>query len=606
MGTMPGNKERLWGIQTRVSWTFFLFIALMVALLWLMQIQLLDQFYRYEKRRTLQNVSANIAGNIDNTSLNTLIERVAEDNGLCVLIVDENMQTVYSADTAFSCIIHHLNHRDLRRMAQKLETDGQNFVFFPMQRTRSSGFDRQRFTFPAPLPMSDDGAEYLVSIQRALLEDGSEYYVLLNTLLTPVTSTVQTIRSELWVLTTALLLIGFLLSSILSRRISRPIIQTTEAARALSQGEFTPIRDANAYREIAQLNRQLAQAARDLRKVEETQRELIANISHDLRTPLTLIEGYVEAMRDIPGENTPENLQVILDETHRLTTLVNAVLDYSRSQNAAPEENSCCFSLTESIREILTRYVKLTEQDGYVIRFRQQGEAFVRADPLKISQVVYNLINNALTYTGDDKTVTITQTIQNGRVRLSVTDTGEGIEPEELPYIWNRYYRGKKPHKRATVGTGLGLNIARSILDGYGMDYGAESTVGKGSTFWFEMETAGEEGIKKAPPAAEYHAADGAFSALAPFISALEHVQNVLLALYAHGAIHCLALTEDHQRGDGHDIVAGRQIGRVVHVQLNDLAVGELFGNFVHHGAEHLAGSAPVGVKIHQHRLGAA
>ena len=493
MGTMPGNKERLWGIQTRVSWTFFLFIALMVALLWLMQIQLLDQFYRYEKRRTLQNVSANIAGNIDNTSLNTLIERVAEDNGLCVLIVDENMQTVYSADTAFSCIIHHLNHRDLRRMAQKLETDGQNFVFFPMQRTRSSGFDRQRFTFPVPLPMSDDGAEYLVSIQRALLEDGSEYYVLLNTLLTPVTSTVQTIRSELWVLTTALLLIGFLLSSILSRRISRPIIQTTEAARALSQGEFTPIRDANAYREIAQLNRQLAQAARDLRKVEETQRELIANISHDLRTPLTLIEGYVEAMRDIPGENTPENLQVILDETHRLTTLVNAVLDYSRSQNAAPEENSCCFSLTESIREILTRYVKLTEQDGYVIRFQQQGEAFVRADPLKISQVVYNLINNALTYTGDDMTVTIAQTIQNGRVRISVTDTGEGIEPEELPYIWNRYYRGKKLHKRAAVGTGLGLNIARSILDGYGMDYGAESTVGKGSNFWFEMETAGEE-----------------------------------------------------------------------------------------------------------------
>lgn len=487
------KKKRLWGIQSRVSWTFFLFIVLMVALLWLLQIQLLDQFYRYEKRRTLQNVSASIAGNIDNTSLNTLIERVAEDNSLCVLVVDESMETVYSADTAFSCIIHHLNHRDLRRMAQKLEMDGQDFVLFPMQRIRNSGFDRQHFSGPFPLPMNDENGEYLVSVQRATLEDGSEYYVLLNTLVTPVTSTVQTIRSELWVLTTALLLIGFLLSTILSRKISRPIIRTTEAARALSQGEYTPISDANAYREIAQLNRQLSQAARDLRKVEETQRELIANISHDLRTPLTLIEGYVEVMQDIPGENTPENLQVILDETHRLTTLVNAVLDYSKSQNAAPEENTQRFSLTGSIREILTRYSKLTEQDGYVIRFQQQGEAFVQADPLKISQVVYNLINNALTYTGDDKTVTITQTIRGGHVRISVTDTGEGIEPEELPYIWNRYYRGKKPHKRAAVGTGLGLNIARSILDGYGMDYGAESTVGKGSTFWFEMEEAPAE-----------------------------------------------------------------------------------------------------------------
>lgn len=487
------KKKRLWGIQSRVSWTFFLFIVLMVALLWLLQIQLLDQFYRYEKRRTLQNVSASIAGNIDNTSLNTLIERVAEDNSLCVLVVDESMETVYSADTAFSCIIHHLNHRDLRRMAQKLETDGQDFVLFPMQRVRNSGFDRQHFSGPFPLPMNDENGEYLVSVQRATLEDGSEYYVLLNTLVTPVTSTVQTIRSELWVLTTALLLIGFLLSTILSRKISRPIIRTTEAACALSQGEYTPISDANAYREIAQLNRQLSQAARDLRKVEETQRELIANISHDLRTPLTLIEGYVEVMQDIPGENTPENLQVILDETHRLTTLVNAVLDYSKSQNAAPEENTQRFSLTGSIREILTRYSKLTEQDGYVIRFQQQGEAFVQADPLKISQVVYNLINNALTYTGDDKTVTITQTIRDSHVRISVTDTGEGIEPEELPYIWNRYYRGKKPHKRAAVGTGLGLNIVRSILDGYGMDYGAESTVGKGSTFWFEMEEAPAE-----------------------------------------------------------------------------------------------------------------
>ena len=487
------EKKRLWGIQSRVSWTFFLFIVLMVALLWLLQIQLLDQFYRYEKRRTLQNVSASIAGNIDNTSLNTLIERVAEDNSLCVLVVDESMETVYSADTAFSCIIHHLNHRDLRRMVQKLETDGQDFVLFPMQRVRNSGFDRQHFSGPFPLPMNDENGEYLVSVQRATLEDGNEYYVLLNTLVTPVTSTVQTIRSELWVLTMALLLIGFLLSTILSRKISRPIIRTTEAARALSQGEYTPISDANAYREIAQLNRQLSQAARDLRKVEETQRELIANISHDLRTPLTLIEGYVEVMQDIPGENTPENLQVILDETHRLTTLVNAVLDYSKSQNAAPEENTQRFSLTGSIREILTRYSKLTEQDGYVIRFQQQGEAFVQADPLKISQVVYNLINNALTYTGDDKTVTITQTIRNSHVRISVTDTGEGIEPEELPYIWNRYYRGKKPHKRAAVGTGLGLNIARSILDGYGMDYGAESTVGKGSTFWFEMEEAPAE-----------------------------------------------------------------------------------------------------------------
>ena len=104
--------------------------------------------------------------------------------------------------------------------------------------------------------------------------------------------------------------------------------------------------------------------------------------------------------------------------------------------------------------------------------------------------MLYNLINNALTYTGKDKRVTIAQRVADGKVRISVSDTGEGIAPEDLPYIWSRYYRGGKPHKRATVGSGLGLNIVKGILDRYGLSYGVESKLGEGSTFWFEMPLA--------------------------------------------------------------------------------------------------------------------
>ena len=138
----------------------------------------------------------------------------------------------------------------------------------------------------------------------------------------------------------------------------------------------------------------------------------------------------------------------------------------------------------------MTRYAKLTEQDGYHILFEPKGEAWVIADEVQAQQVLYNLINNALTYTGKDKRVTIAQRVAGGKVRISVSDTGEGIAPEDLPYIWSRYYRGGKPHKRATVGSGLGLNIVKGILDRYGLSYGVESKPGEGSTFWFEMPLA--------------------------------------------------------------------------------------------------------------------
>jgi signal transduction histidine kinase len=102
--------------------------------------------------------------------------------------------------------------------------------------------------------------------------------------------------------------------------------------------------------------------------------------------------------------------------------------------------------------------------------------------------VLYNLINNAINYTGNDLCVTVRQTVQNGRVRISVTDTGQGIEPDQIPQIWDRYYKVDKVHRRAMIGTGLGLSIVKGILDLHNASYGVESQVGKGSTFWFELD----------------------------------------------------------------------------------------------------------------------
>ena len=297
-------------------------------------------------------------------------------------------------------------------------------------------------------------------------------------------------RWEFLVISIAILLATALVGAGMARSISQPIIETNEAARNLSRARYERPPHSGGYREIAQLNDTLVQTAEDLRKVEDLQRELIANISHDLRTPLTMIEGYAEAMRDMPEEVTPENMQIIIDETERLSRMVNEVLDFSRLRTGSLEMKKAPFSLTEAVRRTVERIARMTAAEGYTLTFDGDGEATVNADSERISQVIYNLIGNALTYTGSDKTVRVAQEIRENTVRISIADTGEGIAPEDLPYIWDRYYRSRGNHKRAVIGSGLGLNICRGILENHGASYGAYCPPEGGTVFWFELPAA--------------------------------------------------------------------------------------------------------------------
>ena len=298
------------------------------------------------------------------------------------------------------------------------------------------------------------------------------------------------VRTQFILTVGAILLATALVGFTMAKFISEPIIETSRAAKELSRSRYTRPSYSGGYREIAELNDTLVRAAEDLGKVEDLQRELIANISHDLRTPLTMIEGYAEAMRDIPEEVTPENMQIIIDETNRLSSMVNEVLDFSRLRTGNLELEEKPFNLTEQIREICNRVGRMTAVDGYVLVFDPAEDRMVTGDSARISQVLYNLIGNALTYTGKDKTVRITQQDIGSRVRVRISDSGDGIPADELPYIWDRYYRSRENHRRAVIGSGLGLNICRGILEKHGAGYGVASEEGQGTTFWFDLPKA--------------------------------------------------------------------------------------------------------------------
>ncbi len=475
------------GIRQKMMIFLVVFVCFILAMLWICQIFLLNDFYRFFKTRSANKAAETVVSHLDSEDLESTLNQLAVQNGLCILLLDEKLNTVYSAEGQSFCIIHTARSRDLHWWCSRAPEDGtaqldQFDMASPFEMDQPGGRQRERDR--------ERGSQVLLYVRRITLPDGGSGYLLLNAVISPVDATVSTLKSQLIIITVIVLVGAVLLAFLLSRNFSRPIIETTTNARELSHSRFTRARHADSYREIHELNDTLEKAAQELSQVEHLQHELIANISHDLRTPLTMIGGYAEIMRDLPGEVTAENMQVIIDETGRLSTLVNELLDFSRMEAGMTTLNRQPFSLTDTVQGIVSRCATLLAKDGYIIRFDPAENLTVIADEGRIEQVVYNLVNNALTYTGEDKTVCLVQSLHEGRARLEVRDSGKGIPEEELPLIWNRYYRAKESHKRAVQGSGLGLSIVRTILENHGAPYGVTSKQGEGTCFWFELEVA--------------------------------------------------------------------------------------------------------------------
>lgn len=476
------------GITHRVMLYLILFVAFVIMLLWLFQIVFLDQFYCWDKTMQIRSASDTVAHNMDNEQLDDLIDRIAANGDMCILLLSADGKVIHASEDIRFCLIHRMSSRDLNWWCSIAPEDGSVITqLFNIRPGPHDHFDFRKVKGDFPYSMEIMDKQSLLCARRVKFVDGTHGFLLLNAIITPLTSTVSTLRSQLLLITFVVLTGAFVLAAIISRKVTRPIIETNEAARSLSHGQYTPPCHGSSYREMAELNQTLVLAAQELSQVEHLQHELIANISHDLRTPLTMIGGYAEVMRDIPGESTPENMQIIIDETTRLTTLVNEIMDFSRLQSGSTTIDVRSFLLTEGLQGIVARVSKLVEKDGYIVRFIQDQSVCVRADEKRIEQVVYNLLGNALTYTGEDKTVTLTQEVHDQTVRISIHDSGKGIPPEEIPLIWKRYYRTQETHRRAIIGSGLGLSIVQSILEKHGFAYGIESELGSGTTFWFEL-----------------------------------------------------------------------------------------------------------------------
>ena len=483
-------RKNRWSIRWQLFGYLVAFVAGLLVVLWLFQVVFLEEFYKKIKINEVKEVGQKIEANIDKDYLVELLDNLAIRKQLCIVLTNADGEVLYKRDELTNSSIYHMTNFEYYLAGLNAEKRGGQLLYYFNYREFAKSLEKKNNILeqvPAGLRNKDDSVIYTRLLNS---QTGNQYIVLINSLIAPVDATVSTIRKQLVYVSSIMLILAFLLAILIAKKVARPIIQINAKAKQLAVGDEAIVFEEKGYKEIAELSGTLSYASVELTKTEKLRRELIANVSHDLRTPLTLITGYAELMRDLPTENTPENVQVIVDEAKRLTQLVNDMLDLSKLQAGTSQLEKVTFNLTKQINELLLRYNTLTAQEGYTIDFIYDEEIWVNGDELKLSQVIYNLINNAINYTGSDKHVIVKQHVTNDQVRIEVIDTGEGISEEYLPYIWERYYKVDKTHKRATVGTGLGLSIVKTILDAHEAHYGVTSNIGEGSTFWFEIKLA--------------------------------------------------------------------------------------------------------------------
>lgn len=487
-----------------VKWKIFgyllIFVCIIIAVLWLLQVLLLEKFYVSIKSNAVKDAASEINDVIDDYDYIDKVNDIAKQDEFCVIVYSDDGETLTTGEGDPRCKMSELSYQKNQETILKLKAEA-------LQTGEASELvedDDLKGRIPVELIQNTiTGREWIVRVEE---QDGfkkstqsmtfisvvkTEYNQLMTILitaqLTPVGATVNTIKTQFIMIAGVLILVAVILALFLSRKIAKPIISINQSAKVLATGDYDVDFAGKGYLEIQELNDTLNYAARELGKVEGLRRELIANMSHDLRTPLTMISGYSEVMRDIPGENTPENVQIIIDETKRLTNLVNDMLDLSKLQAGAQGLALSEIELTEEIRTIIHRYDKLLNEQQCNIQFDYQHEVLVKADIVKLDQVIYNLVNNAINYCGEDRVVCVRQRIREENVRIEIIDHGPGIESNQLKHIWERYYKVDKTHVRSKVGSGLGLSIVKAILELHGASYGVESVVGKGSTFWFEL-----------------------------------------------------------------------------------------------------------------------
>ena len=479
------NKAK--SFRTKLWLYFVLFAAAIFAMLWLLQTVFLQGFYNKMLENNTRKAAAEIASKSGAEDVTDIIDRLSLNNSLLVYITEIDGTILYSSDF-YKLYYHSSDYGDGEKnpyhQGEMLNWQTEYYRNLP------DGYQ----DFLSALKDSPDGTTEIKTETQYIygmfikLSDEKEVVLYVSAALGAVGATAAIIRMQLLWVTILSLLIAFVIAWIFAKRFSAPVNQLSSQAQMLAADTYEPLFKRGFCTELDGLADSLDGTAEKLSEAKKYQKELLANVSHDLRTPLTMIKGYAEMVRDISWED--ENARnadtgIIIREADRLTALVNEILEYTKLQEKGAERKFTAVDFSELLRNIISRFETLMQQQSIDIERHIEDNCIVTGDEKLLENMVYNLIDNALRHTGDSNRITISLQL-NVDVFFYVQDYGAGIDDTELPYIWEKYYTSRQRGNKGI--SGLGLAIVKQIAEIHDAKYGVESKKGKGSKFWIRMK----------------------------------------------------------------------------------------------------------------------
>ena len=468
-------------------WIIFTVFAIAIIVVFgLLQILLIKPYYRKTQINTVQNVSNGIENYVitDNSS-NVDISKAAQltvDNNVCVTIYNGQGQEIYDVDSiGYGCVFHApessiqnspVSFRNGKEMVQYIkENNGEVNINLYNSRTHQ------------------DMIVYGKEIKMNL----SSFYLFVNSPLEPIDSIVSFFTQQYILYTIVVIILASLVSLWIARKISKPIVKMKNEAVSLASAKYDVNFTGGYFSETKELANTLNTATTKLSKIDELRKDLIANVSHDIKTPLTSIKAYAEMIKDISGDNPHkrnEHLDVIISETDYLNRLVDDMNELSKMQSGNYVLKYSNFDLSQRIREVIQLHKVMIDEGELTVKVDIPDELIIYADEIKISQVIYNFLSNAIKHTPAGKTIYVRayESDEGEHIHFEVEDEGEGIDEKDLPYIWDRYQKSSRSFSRSMTSTGLGLSIVKAILDAHGAKYGVKSVKDEGSTFYFDLD----------------------------------------------------------------------------------------------------------------------
>lgn len=456
---MKSISIKLWGLMLAL-----VFIALI--LIWCFQIVFLESFYFSIHEKKLLKEGANLAEMIKANEEQYIIEQKLNElllkyNARIDLYTSKGV-IIYSSESA----------------PKLIRVDKTAFLMDIIQNKKAVSTYKQ----------NSMGNLLLVGLP-VIRENVMTAAIIMTIPVASLKETVDTLKEQFVIISLILISVSSILAYVFSRYFTRPILEINNAAKTMAEGNLSIKVPVNTKDELGMLSSTINHLSLQLQKIEQLRKDLIANVSHEFKTPLSLIKGYAETIRDVENlseEKRSKQLNIIIEESDKLNYMINEIMDLSQIQSDYYKLDKTDFIISETIKAVVNRLAYHTENKKLCIEVDYKDDLWVYADERRIEQVLYNLLNNAINHSEEKHSIFIRIINHDNLIVVEIEDQGEGISPEEISYIWDRFYKSKEASAK-NKGSGLGLAIVKGILDAHKSNFGVESEIGRGSKFWFEI-----------------------------------------------------------------------------------------------------------------------